>query len=348
MTINLDGGYDDNSLSDAEIADTTRWRRFKAATSPPRRPRPSLSARPHRPVSCWDGRRSVTQQQIAAGEDFYQLLRGGASLQAATGLGRTVGPDGRWRPCLRADVSVRRIRLARSATARRREPDRRHGAADRRSGRSLTAQRWLTNRAVAGVYRNLDLTATHDAPIRGLWMQPVAGAGVQSRTTPINLTHAWAAFIPPAGSNRPIVSIATPRPWRAPQSPAAGHAHLGGPATVTTAGCRPNRSISFMVGGGVVGVGRRTPRRRRRSSSTSCRRLRIGRADVSFRTGRRPWARVMTSPCSMASRREPFASDVATLTFDGTAWAPGDQSVTGGYSRAEAAASAAATTTRPW
>ncbi len=97
----------------------------------------------------------------------------------------------------------------------------------------------------------------------------------------------------------------------------------------------PNRSLSFMVGGGVVGVGDT-----RRSSGFRLR----ARAAHGIRLA--PVALSPTWAVLLSARRditvlnglssEPFESNAATLTIDGTAWRRLTMGVTGGYSQGRA------------
>ena len=97
----------------------------------------------------------------------------------------------------------------------------------------------------------------------------------------------------------------------------------------------PNRTVSFMLGGGVAGVGARIAARELD--------IRGRAADV---LGTCAAALPPNWGVSLSARRditvlyglstEPFASDAATLTIDGIAWRRVTMSATGGYSRGQA------------
>ncbi len=153
LTIDLDGGYDDNSLTVTDDTSPEEVAPFQsgfvtAATA-------SLSYQRGQAdrYLIGTGGGSVTHQQIAVGQEFYRLLRGEASLQAATGLGQrsglTIGGGMSYEPTYLFGAFDS---LVRNEGVQNPIEDKVSPTADPTA--SLTTQRWLTNRATAGAFRN--------------------------------------------------------------------------------------------------------------------------------------------------------------------------------------------------
>ena len=331
LSIDLDGGYDDNSLSLTETSPDQAapfQSGFVTAASA------SLSYQRGQAdrYLVGTGGGSVTHQQIAVGQDFYRLLRGEASLEAATGMGQrsglTIGGGASYEPTYLFGAFDS---LVRNEGVQNPLEDTVSPTADPTA--SLTTQRWLTNRAAAGAYRNWTSRQRMTLQYESLWIQPVDGPGLQSRTDTVALTHAW-NFHPTNGIdltyrfNRNAQTladlVALPLDTHSVEARYRHDRRLS-----------PNRTVSFMLGGGVAGVGARSPL----ESSTFEDALPTfsGLAQLRFLPN---WG------VSLSARRditvlyglstEPFASDAATLTIDGIAWRRVTMSATGGYSRGQA------------
>ena len=163
---------------------------------------------------------------------------------------------------------------------------------------SLTAQRWLTNNASATLFRNLTSRQRLNLAYAGLWVQPVSGPGVHSQTHSVAVTHAWAP-LPATGFELAYRYNRNSQTFEdSEEQPVDTHTVEG----QFRHDCRlsTDRSISFMVGAGVVGRGRGR-RTRDWSTATSCRRCPDRLRCDSSRPGACPSARVTTSPCSAAS-----------------------------------------------
>ena len=331
LTIDLDGGYDDNSLSTSSTpsdqVEPFQTGFVTAATA-------SLTYRRGRTdrYLLGTGGGSITHQQIAIGQDFYRLFRGEASLEAGTGLGRrsglTFGGGTSYEPTYLFGAFDS---LARNEGVRNPLEDTVSPTADPTV--ALTTQRWLTNRVAAGAYRNWTSRQRMTLQYESLWIQPVAGPGLQSRTDFVVLTHAW-DFHPTNGIdltyryNRNAQTlldiIALPVETHTAEAQYRHERPLS-----------PNRTVSFMLGAGVVGVGARSPL----ESSTFEDVLPTfsGLAQLRFLPN---WG------VSLSARRditvlyglsaEPFASDATTLTVDGTVGRRVTIGVTGGFSRGQA------------
>ena len=338
LTIDVDGGYDDyDDYTTSDAAGDDQYQPFQSgyvatAGASLRYQRGSIDR-----FLLGIGSGSVSQQQVAPGESFYQLLRGDASVQAATRLGGRSG-----------------LTVAGGAGY---EPTYLFGAFDSLDNNggienplevtapptadpaiSLTAQRWLTNRASAGVHRNLTSRQRVDLSYAGLWVQPISGPGYESQTHSVNVIHSWAAF-PASGfefayrfnHNAQTLEEAAERPVDT-HTMEGQYRHERRLST--------DRSISFMVGGGVIGLGSRTPGEGAFIEHV----LPTASGSVELRF-------VPTWAVSLAARHdvtvldglsaEPFASDAATRTFTGTTGQRLAFAVTGGYSQGRAFGSAA-------
>jgi hypothetical protein len=335
LTINLDGGYDDNSLTVTDTAPEPVQpfeSGFVTAASA------SLSyqrGQTDRYLLATGGG-SVSHQQIAAGQDFYRLLRGEASLGAGTGLGQrsglTIGGGVSYEPTYLFGAFDS---LVRNQGVPNPIEDTVSPSADPTA--SLTTQRWLTNRVAAGAYRNWTSRQRMTLEYESVWIQPVAGPGLQSRTDTVALTHAW-DFHPTNGIdltyrfNRNAQTladiIALPLETHSAEARYRHDRRLS-----------PNRTLFFMLGAGVTAVGSRSPLDR--STFEDAVPMFSGLAGLRFLPN---WG------VSLSARRDitvlyglstqPFASDVAMLSVDGVAWRRLFMSASGGYSRGQAPGSA--------
>lgn len=331
LTFDFEGGYDANDLSQTDIP-TSQFGPFQSgyvttvATS--------LRFQRGRPERFFigTGSGSVNHQQVARGQEFYRLTQSDLSLQAATTLGRrsglTVGAGSSYEPTFvfGAFDSLGRNTAVQSPLDEVPSP-----TAD--PTLSLTAQRWLTGRISAGTYHNWTSRQRMSLDYSGLWFQPVSGPGFESRTDTVALLHGWnprptSGFELAYRYNRNVQSFEN-----APAQPLDMHSAEG--RIRLDRRLSPNRSLSFMLGGGVVGVGARAATQ----GSSFGRVLPTVSGSVQLRF-------LPTWGVLLSARRditvlnglssEPFESDAATLTIDGTAWRRLTMGVTGGYSQGRA------------
>lgn len=250
MTVDLDGGYDSNSLGDIE-GTPTQFFAFQSGVvaAGAASARFQVGTTDRFLLGVVSG--GINQQQVARGSRFYRQWRSQASLQAATNLGRRSG--------LTANVGISY------------DPTFVFGAfdaIDRNGGEdnplvddgplpadptlSLTPQRWLTNRVGAGVFRNWTSRQRMNLQYDGLWLRPSEGAGVESRTHSGALTHAW----------NPSPTIGLELVYRLDRWTLTQEDVPAPPISAHTAEARfrherrlsPNRSMSFMVGGGAIAL----------------------------------------------------------------------------------------------
>jgi hypothetical protein len=274
---------------------------------------------------------SISQQQVAVGQDFYRLYRGEASVQAASGLGGrsgvTAGLTAGYEPTY---VFGAFDSLDLNIGVENPLEDNLPPTAD--PAISMTAQRWLTNVASASVYRNWSARQRTSVEYSGLWVQPTSGPGFDSQTHSAAVVHSWAAWRTSGielayrynRNAQTIDDVASP-----PLEMHSAEAQVRHERRLST-----NRTITFMGAAGVVAMADRTLRRRTPDrflpligGSVELRFLPMwsvslsGRHDVSMLSG-------LTA--------EPFESDAAMLTVTGTAWRRLTFATTGGYSRGRA------------
>ena len=331
LTFDLEGGYDANDLSQSDtptgqfgpfqsgyvttVATSLRYQRGRAER-----------------FFIGTGAGSVNHQQVARGQEFYRLTQSDLSLQAATTLGRrsgvTVGAGSSYQPTF---VFGAFDSLGRNTGVQSPLDDVPSPTAD--PTLSLTAQRWLAGRASAGIYRNWTSRQRMSVDYSGLWLQPVSGPGFESRTDTVALIHGWnprptSGFELAYRYNRNVQAFED-----APAQPLDMHSVEG--RIRLDRRLSPNRSLSFMLGGGMVGVGARAATQ----GSAFGRVLPTVSGSVQLRF-------LPTWGVLLSARRditvlnglssEPFESDAATLTIDGTAWRRLTMGVTGGTSRGRA------------
>jgi hypothetical protein len=331
MTLGLDfdGGYDDTSLAGTVEPGDDQYQPFQSGyvTNAAASLRYQRGRAERFLLGLGSG--SISHQQVASGEDFFRLFRGEASVQAATGLGGrsglTVGAGAGYEPTFLfgAFDSLDRnggvdnpLEVGIPPTA---DP-----------AISLTAQRWLTSNATAGLYRNLTSRQRVNVNYAGLWVQPISGPGFRSQTHSIAVTHAWAAFAASGFETAYRYNRNAQTLEGTDEQPVDTHSVEGQfrhDRRLST-----DRTISFMVGGGVVGLGSRTSD----LGTINGRLLPTVSGSVELRF-------LPTWGVALGARRdvivlgglssEPFESDAATLTVTGTAWRRLTVGATGGLTR---------------
>jgi hypothetical protein len=327
LAFDFDGGYDDNSLAGAEEPTDDQYQPFQSGYVT----NAAASLRYQRGTAerflLGTGSGSVSQQQVAAGQDFYRLFRGEASVQAATRMGGrtglTAGVGTGYEPTYLFGAFDS---LDRNGVENPLEPE--PPTAD--PAISLTAQRWLTNNAAATLFRNLTSRQRLNLAYAGLWVQPVSGPGFHSQTHSVAVTHAWAP-LPATGFELAYRYNRNSQTFEdSEEQPVDTHTVEGQfrhDRRLST-----DRSISFMVGAGVVGLGPRTSD----EGSVDGHLLPTVSGSIEVRL-------VPTWGVSLGARHdvtvlggllaEPFESDAATLSVTGTAWGRLSVGATGGLTR---------------
>lgn len=331
MTFDLEGGYDANDLSQSNVP-SGQFGPFQSGyvTSVGASLRYQRGRAERFFIGTGSG--SVNHQQLARGQEFYRLTQGDLTLQAATTLGRrsglTVAAGSSYVPTFVFGAFDSLGRNTEVASPLDEVPS---PTAD--PTLSLTAQRWLTGRASAGFYRNWTSRQRMSVDYAGLWFQPVSGPGFESRTDTVALLHSWNPR--PTGGvelayryNRNVQSFEG-----APAQPLDMHSAEG--RVRLDRRLSPNRSLSFMVGAGVVGVGARAAAQG--SAFGGVLPTVSGSVQLRFLP---TWGLLLSARRDITVLNglsaEPFESNAAALTIDGTAWRRLTVGVTGGYSQGRA------------
>ncbi len=337
LTIDLDGGYDENVLPDdtasgesgtggtgprAEelVAFTSGYVSTAAATLTMKRgtaDRYLLAA----------GSGAISQQQAAKGSPFYRLRRSEGSLQAATGLGRRAG-----------------VSLGVQASY---EPTFAFGTFDsleRNSGfenpiettvsptadltLTLTPQQWFARRVEGGLYRNATSRQRTRLDYSGFWFRPVSGPGFESRTDSASLTHRWNAS-PTRGLELIYRYDRNTQSFDGLAEPAVNFQTAEGRYQFQRR-LTPRRTVGFMFGGGVVAVGGGAPGEGR--SGQQLLPLVSGSLRLNFVPD---WGVALSARHDVSILNglsaDAFESDAVTLTVEGQAWGRVAMGVTGGY-----------------
>ncbi len=332
MTIDLDGGYESNVVGEADAAgDPFQPIQSGYVTTASTTLRYRVGRRDRYLLGQGSG--SVSQQQLARGLPSYRLVRGSGGLQATTDLGRrsrlNLTAESAYEPTflfgafdsLASNVSVGQdVPAAAVPTTDGFRP-------------SLTAQRWLANRFGGDTYYNWTSRQRTTAGYDGSWMQPIAGPGLESRAHTATIEHSW----------RPRASTGIEIGYRSLANRQRLEAGTDQRLWIQTAEVRlryerrltPRKSLEFMAGGGIVkvdasegsglaGVDLLSP------SVAGSVRLAVASAwGVSLSARRDVTVLYGLSP-------EPFTSDAALVTIDGTPSRRLTFNVTGGYSRGRA------------
>ena len=330
VTFDVEGGYDDNAIgeTDAPPSPTQPFAPFQsgyvtAATAAMR----FQKGRVERYVLAL-GSGSVSQQQIASGLPSYRIVRGEGSLQAATGQGRRSGAT------MAVGASYEPTYLFGAFSSLDRNP----GAGSpveeipiptEDPSLALTEQRWLASRASGGAHYNWTSRQRLSAQYDGLWVEPIAGPGYESRTNSATVQHGWS---PSASAGLDLVY----------RYDATAQVFEGGeqPLSLQTAEARvrylhplsPGRSVSWMLGGGAVQV---------RGGAVGDQPSFEDYSPTASGTLRFDFAR--TWGMSFSVRRdvtilnglsaEPFASDAVLMSIDGTVARRLSLAASAGYSR---------------
>jgi hypothetical protein len=330
VTFDLEGGYDDNTMQDAEAppSPTQPFAPFQSGyvTTGSAAMR-FQKGRIERYVLAL-GSGSVSQQQIGSGLPTFRIVRGEGSFQAATGQGRRSGAT------MSVGSSYEPTYLFGAFGSLDRNPDsvspvEETPIATEDQSLALTEQRWLASRASAGAHYNWTPRQKLSGQYDGLWVQPIAGPGFESRTNSATVQHAWDPG-PEAGLDLVYRYDDNAQVFDDGEQP----------LSLQTAEARvrylhqlsPARSVSLLVGGGVVqltaGAVGDTPSFEDVGPTAS------GAVRFDFA---RTWG------LSFSARRdvtilnglsaEPFASDSATLSIDGIVARRLLIAASGGYSR---------------
>lgn len=313
LTVDLDGGHDDNRVPDADLPleqfAPIQTGYVGTAAAVLRYQKGSGNR-----YVLGTGAGSVNQQQIGGDLRSFRLFRGEGSFQAGAGLGRRSGVN----MALGASYEPTYLFGALGSL------DRNDPLASPVDGAqlptedaslSLTQQRWVATRAGLGVYRNWTSRQRMSLRYDGFRIRPLDGSGFESNRNSGSLHHVWDATqavqfdLTYQYDDNPQVFEDVARAL----STQTGEARVRYQHRIT-----PRRSLSFMVGGGavqvragaLVGDGSFEVVSPTASASAQLDLTRTWRVSLSAR-------RDVTVLNGLSP--EPFESDAALLSLDGTA-----------------------------
>lgn len=191
LTIDLDGGYDDNNVPDGNLAVeefAPIQTGYVGAAAAALRYQKGSGDR----YVVGTGSGAVNQQQIASGLPSFRLFSGEGSFQVGTRLGRrsgvTAGLSASYEPTylFGAFSSLERNDPLANPTDGPPLPT-------EDASISLTQQRWVTGRAVLGVYRNWTSRQRMSLRYDGFRIRPLEGTGFESNRNTGVLYHVWDA-----------------------------------------------------------------------------------------------------------------------------------------------------------
>jgi len=328
VTVDLDGGYDSNSITDDPDAPTQFFAfqsGFVSSAAASARFQVGTETRYLLGIAS----SGINQQQVARNSRFYRQWRSAGSLQAATTLGRRAG--------LTANAGVSYdptfVFSAFDAIDRNggeENPLVEEGFPPADATLSITPQRWLTNRVGASLFRNWTSRQRMTLQYDGLWLRPTEGEGVESNTNSASLTHLWSPS-PTTG----LELVYRLDRWTLTQggtSAAPINAHTTEARLRHERRLSPNRSISFMMGGGAIAV--EDPLQSDSGLLDQVSPTMSGMVQLNFQP---TWA------VSLGARRditvlgglsaEPFVSNAVTLGLEATPTRRLSGGVTAGFSR---------------
>ena len=312
LTVDLDGGYENNSApgstTSADLFGPIQSGYVSTAVTTLRFQKGIVDR-----YVLATGNASISQQQVASGFRAIQLFRGLSALQLATTLSRRSG--------VTASASVAYeptflfgafTTLGSNSTFE--SPIETVPVPTEDPSLSITQQNWLATRASAGAFYNWTPRQRMSVRYDGEWLRPLEGAGVETRNNTATVFHAWDATrnagidVTYRYSDNPQILETTERTLVLQ----AGEARFRYSRRMS-----PSRSVAFMAGGGAVQV-KAGPLGNDRGfevvAPTFSALARVGFA--------RTWGVSLTARRDITVlgglSAEPFESNAAMLTIDGT------------------------------